>query len=140
MNDEDLRKQDVETQISVLKTKLRHYEKKILHIQTMRGVALLIFFLTIGTLILVFTVLYSMTPKDILIMVSTLVLLIIYFDIKPRQKGVFQLIKKYILTAEIRQKKNNYDTHLLQTINEIKALEEGYYLATKEQVMSRLRL
>ncbi|KUG02835.1 hypothetical protein ASZ90_019768 [hydrocarbon metagenome] len=138
--DEEFRKLDVDTQVSMLNNRIRYYRKATIRIQTLRGFALMAFIISLVILGLGLLVLRKIEYPDILLLLANMLLFLLLFDIAPRNRGVFfNFLKKYVFSQEIIRVSNHYEQQLQESNSEIKAIEQGYYMTTKKQIMNRLK-
>ncbi len=140
IEDEDFRKLDVDSQLSLLNMRIRYYRKAIIRIQTGRGLAFMAFISSLIIFILGLLVLSKLDYSGMLLLLANIILFILIFSITPRSKGIFyEFLRKYVFALETINLKNYYEQQLQQSNYEIKAIEHGYYMATKQQIMNRLK-
>ncbi len=138
--DEDFRKLDVDSQLSILKIHIRYYRRAIISIQSAKGLALMVFITCLAIFILGLLVLSKIEYLNLLLLLANVILFILLFNITPRTSGVlFNFLGKYVFSPEIIKLSNHYEQQLEQSNYEIKAIEQGYYMATKKQIMNRLK-
>ncbi len=140
IEDEDFRKLDVDSQLSLLNMRIKYYRKAIIRLQMCRGLAVMTFIISLSILVLGLLVLRKLDFSELLLLLTNIILFILIFNITPRTKGIFyEFLRKYVFAPETIKLRNYYEQQLQESNYEIKAIEHGYHVATKQQIMNRLK-
>ncbi len=138
---EQFRQLDVDSQLSLLHRRVSYYKKARITLQTFRGLAFMAFIISLLVFGLLLQFLLALKPLDILVLLANLILFLLIWRISPRSGGIFyDLLGKYVFSLDILRLKEYYERQILEGFDEINSVEQGYHLASKKQIMNRLRL